>query len=211
MKGEIGTPYPPQPRLHNQSNVPNALWPSDNDWGIPTLHTRWQAQAVIVPVLKWGSYGRRRTMYGTWHFFTDDWRFEGLWSDPTPVRNTQPACAVEPNFSCHEQLPLAVGIYRIYQKRWISRYWQTQGILIFVDLFVADKFAKINLLGVPYGWTAYATRAKAADLKRLIERAEIAKKHAAGNPITLLVYAGGKGAGELCKEQGWVWIPDPRS
>jgi hypothetical protein len=41
-------------RLFTAQDIPNALWPSDNEWGIPLLRPDLQADALDVPVLVWG-------------------------------------------------------------------------------------------------------------------------------------------------------------
>lgn len=39
----------------------------------------------------------------------------------------------------------------IYKKRFLARAMQEKGIGVFVDLNVAPKFYKLNLMGVPKG------------------------------------------------------------
>lgn len=147
-------------------------------------------------------------MDGTWHFYTDDYRFTALLNDPSPVVETGCVTAVEPNFSIHQQTPVAVGLFRIYQKRWIARYWQSKGIRIFVDLNVAPKFLDLNLLGVPEGWRAYATRGYNAKVGHTIEEHEAACQRAGTESVLFVVYGGGEDVQQLCADRGFIWIPE---
>src|SRR3990172_695710 len=110
------------------------IWPSTNEYGIPDLDIDQQAREIITPFTIWGSVPRGTAMPGTWGFYTEDYRFTALWSDPRPVVRSGCKVAIEPNFSCFEDMPLAVGLWRIYQKRWLARYWQIKGIRIVADL-----------------------------------------------------------------------------
>jgi hypothetical protein len=188
------------------ADVPDALFATDNEWGVPTLDLAMQAQAVDMPVTAWGSIPRTSRMAGTWHFYVDDYRFEALWADPSPVVNSRCVNAVEPNCSTNPDMPRAVALWGVFRKRWIARWWQSHGVRVFVDLNVEPEFAALNLLGVPRGWTAYATRW----LDRygegdVVDQHARAREHAGGD--VLFVVIGGRGAAEeACQRNGWVWI-----
>lgn len=80
-----GAQEPDQPEL-SRWDVPDAVFASDNDLGIPLLDANLQAAAVVAPVQPWGmgAGARTRKNAGTWHFYTDDYRFDALWRDPSP-------------------------------------------------------------------------------------------------------------------------------
>lgn len=191
-----------------RGDVPDALFPTDNEWQIPLLDIKRQADAVDLPVVTWGSIARTSRIKGTWHFYTDDDRYIELWVDPSPVPNTGCVNCVEPNFSVYDQMPRAVGLYRIYQKRWIARYWQSLGIRVFVDLNVSAPFADLNLLGVPEGWRAYATRGYTDQLGALDREHGLAVERAGSDDVLFLVYGGGKAVIDLCGRRGWVHIEE---
>jgi hypothetical protein len=195
----------------DRHDIPDALWATDNAWGVPLLDMHWQANAVDLPVEAWGSKGsRNRRQEGTYHFYTEDYRFTALWADPSPVVNSGCINVVEPNFSCYRDMPPAVALYRIYQKRWLARYWQSMGIRVFVDLNVAEPHAALNLLGVPQGWRAWATRGYVERMDATEREYELACERAGTDDILFMCYGGGKAVRELCQRRGWVHVIEQR-
>lgn len=187
--------------------VPDALWPSDNRFGIPSLSLERQGDAVELPVEIWGAK-RRGTNCGTLLFYTEDYRFRALWENPIKITETGAVCFVEPNFSVYQNFPLAIALYRTYQKRWMARYWQSLGVRCFVDLNVNPNYYEVNLLGVPKGWRAWATRGYTDRLEYTEQELVIAREHAETNDILFLVYGGGKKVMEWCENNGAVWISE---
>jgi hypothetical protein len=189
--------------------APDAVWPSDNEWGIPLLDLNRQALSFDQPWAIWGAAGRKARMAGTWLFYTEDYRYEALWTDPTPVLATDCVAAVEPNFSCYENMPPAVALWQIYRKRWIARWWQSQGVRIFADLNVATNHYALNQLGIPAGWRAFATRGYTARLDATHLEYEQACR-IAGEGVTplFLVYGGGRAVKEECQRMGWLWLQE---
>jgi len=189
------------------SGVPDALWPTNNDLGVPLLDINMQADAFDQPWAIWGTVKRRTTMSGTWLFYTEDYRYEALWKNPAAVIETKCVTAVEPNFSCYDNMPYAVALWQVYRKRWMARYWQSQGIRIFADLNVAANYAEMNLIGIPLGWKAFATRGYQDRLDATHDEYTIACK-IAGNNITplFIVYGGGKIVRTECQNNGWLHV-----
>jgi hypothetical protein len=190
--------------------VPDALWPSDNIWDVPALPLECQADALDLPVWGWGSRGRRSWQGGTVHFYTADERFNALWRNPAPVVNAGVVSAVEPNFSIFVQMPRAVALHQVYRKRWLSRWWAGHGIRIFVDLNVPPEHQDLNLLGVPHGWRAWATRGCTARLDEMLFEHDIACQRAGTSAILFLVVGGGRQVRELCMTRCWAWIAEQR-
>jgi hypothetical protein len=204
----IGLPDFDEPIPLSRFDVPDALFPTDNDYGIPVLDLNLQGDAVDLPVEIWGEQARSKRMNGTYLFYTADDKFEALWSDPTPVINSGCVNAGEPNFTCGHQMPKAVALYHIYRKRWIARYWQAFGKRIFVDLNVPDPHFEVNWLGVPVGWKAYCTRGYAAQIEGICEEYDAACEHAQTSSIVFVVYGGGKTVKEAAKKNNWVWFDE---
>jgi hypothetical protein len=118
---------------------------------------------------------------------------------------------VEPNYSIYKDFPPAVAIYRTYQKRWLARYWQSQGVRVFVDLNVNPDYYDINFLGVPDGWRAFATRGYGDRLHYTELELQKAKEKAAGESVLFLVYGGGKKVKAGCEAHavdGVVWVSE---
>ena len=195
--------------LVRRSDVPDALFPTDNDLGIPVLDRRYEASFVELPVVTWGAIKRNQVMPGTYHFYTQDYRFEALWGDPTPLINSQCVAAVEPNFTTSAQMAPAMAIYQTYRKRWIARFWQAHGLRIFVDLNVSPDYYDLNLQGVPAGWRAYMTRGYADRLWCLEAELALATERAGSSDIVFAVYGGGETVREWCQGKPMVtYIPE---
>lgn len=183
---------------------------SSNDWGIPDLDLRFQSSGVHLPFVKWGEISYKKVMNGTWHFYVDDPKFDRIASDPTPALRSMPTDLVELNFSTSEFLPPpALAIGDIFFKRWVSRFWQSKGFNVIVDLNVHPRFRKMNLIGVPEGWKAYATRGS-GELEFVMGDWQTACDHAGcdESDIIFIVYGGGKQIRETAQSKGWHWIPE---
>jgi hypothetical protein len=189
-------------------DVPDALWATDNEFGIPLLDINMQADAADAPIAKWGYYGRNKRV-GTYHFYTEDYKFEALWKDPSVLLNSGAVNVVEPNYSTNPQMPIAIVLYNIYRKRWIARWLQSKGVRIFVDLNVEPEFVEQNLIGIPKGWTAFFTRSiESFGLDALDEHYRQACEIANGKTPLFIVYGGGIGTRKYCMERGWLWVPE---
>lgn len=181
------------------------------EWGIPILDLAMQATEIVRPARKWGTTSRSARMEGTYFFYANDYIWHRLAFDPGQLPRTGCRCAVEPNFSTHEDLPRAKVLHDIQQKRWIARQWQKAGVRIFVDLNVEPCFRDLALLGVPYGWRAYATRKhRDVRLSELEADWRMAVKHADTEDVLFAVFGGGQRVKKMCGDRGWEWCPEHR-
>lgn len=188
--------------------IPDSLFPSDNDFEVPSLRLDMQAQSCEIPFVCFGEQKRTYQMNGTGtlHFYTDDYRFTSIYEHPERILNHNPANIVEPNFSLFNETPIAFGLQSIYKKRTIARQVQEQGIRIFVDLNVANKFYAFNLLGVPRGWSSFCTRGYEDRINALYFEHALANRIADGNNLTFVVYGGGEKIKQWCKENNAVYV-----
>jgi Domain of unknown function (DUF4417) len=195
----------------------DSLWPSADAWDTPALLAEMQADQIPAPVMTWGIQAAGRRMAGTWHCYTHDKKFEPLWRKPHRVLLSRPSAIVEPNFSTTDQTPFALALWNTYRKRWIGRYWQACGLKLFVDLNVDAALnapsealggRRMNLLGVPAGWKAYATRAHANRPENLLVEWEVAKSHAGVEGVLFLVIGGGQAVQQMAREKGWAWFAE---
>lgn len=191
--------------------VPDSLFETDNDWEIPKLRDDMQAQVCDIPFVRYGEQARTFQMNGcgTLHFYTDDYKFgDSLYEHPEKILRHNPRNIVEPNYSLFNETPAAFGLREIYKKRFIARSMQEKGIRVFVDLNVAQKWIKLNLLGVPSGWRAYATRGYSDRLQALELEYRIAEANAGlkGNKPLFVCYGGGQKCKAFCQEVGAVYV-----
>lgn len=183
------------------------LYPSDNDFEIPTLLLDCQPRnGLLLPCRPWGSCSRLKQGVSTWHFYVEDYRFKALWNCPQRILATGCKEIVEPNFSMSLTMPVAYGLQELYKKRWIARWLQEFGIGIWVDLKVSAKFREYNLLGVPDGYNAFATRCYDEGLDNLKAEFEIAQRVSGKETPNMVVYGGGRKAKDFCQAHGLLYL-----
>jgi hypothetical protein len=187
--------------------VDNAIFPSDNEYGIPMLDLTMQATEVIGPVCTWNSAGRMK-MVGTWLFYVDDYKFNRVWDDPSMVLASQCKVCAEVNYSNCSQDPLALILWNTYKKRWLSRLWQSRGVRILVDMCSNERWTKENLIGVPKGWRAFTSRGWNREVDNLQKQYEAACEIAGDRAPLFVVYGGGKLVKDICAAKGWLHIEE---
>ena len=189
--------------------IPSVSFAGDSDYDIPVLDKSLQPSLLPVPFLPWGCQSRNKFMFGTWHFYVEDHKFDSLWKNPGLVFPSQCLALVEPNWTITLPCPRAAVLYQVFRKRLMARYWQSQGLNVIVDLNVHLDYMDYNLIGVPTGWRAYACRGS-WDIEGLLTRWAIAKSHAGTDDILFIVYAGGKQVESLARIHGWCYFPTYR-
>jgi hypothetical protein len=187
--------------------VKDILYPSDNLYDIPCLRLDRQAGQLELPFVPYGT-GRKNRRVATLHFYVDDYRFNALWKNPAKIFDSNPAAAVECNYSLFDTTPLAFGLQFIYQKRWMARYWQENGIQVYVDLNVSSKFFEYNRMGVPEGWNAFATRGSLGGLNLLEAKFNQARIISGMDSPNLIVYGGGNEIHEFCCRHTLLYVHD---
>lgn len=184
------------------------LYPSDNEFEIPTLLLDNQPVHLELPFTPWGVEGRYKKGITTYHFYVDDYRFEQLYKNPILLLQSGCRAIVEPNNSIHNQTPIAYGIYQIYRKRYLARYLQECGLQVWVDLNVSYRFMDYNLLGVPDGYNAFFTRGVSGWQTHLDNCLDIAKRKSGCEHPNLYVYGGGKDIEEWCQKNGVRYLAE---
>lgn len=179
--------------------------------GIPELDLAMQATAPPSSWVKWGTMARSSPVPSGcgYHFYTSDDKFAGAWKRPEVLPASGVGAAVEVNYTTLAGTPLVWVLFDVYRKRWLARRWQSLGVRMFVDLNVAHRFQPYNLLGVPPGWSAYATRKHHGGTEAdQVQDFEAATERAGGNPVTFCVFGGGRKTRSLCERMGWHWIAE---
>ena len=206
------------------------VYPSNNEFDIPTLLTDnmpvhlelplnpWGAEAryklltdnmpvhLELPLNPWGAEARYKKGITTYHFYVDDYRFEQLFKDPIKLLESGCKAIVEPNCSIHDQTPMAHAIWQTYRKRYLCRYLQECGMQIWVDLNVSPHFEEINALGVPEGYNAFCTRGVTGWLNTTERHWEMAKRISGLDKPNMFVYGGGDDVAEWCKAHDLVYV-----
>lgn len=208
--GELGLPVDSAEESIVEAGDKHQAFPSETEYGIPLLDLSMQAESVTMPINIWGSVARSRKMYGTWLFYTDDYRFLGLMNNPDQLLGTGARVAGEMNFTIAMDTPRVCALYSIFKKRWCNRYWQSRGIKTLVDLFTTpDILGDMDLLGVPEGWGAYCTRGRDIDGAAGVEYDyERACRRAGKDPHLFVVYGGTESVRRLCEIRGWVFVKE---
>lgn len=195
-------------RTDNEITIPDMLFPTDNEFEVPTLNIDMQAKGCQIPFLCFGEQKRTYNMndQGVLHFYTDDYRFSAAYEHPEKILQHHPASIVEPNFSLYNETPISFGLQAIYKKRQIARIMQSRGIGVFVDLNVAQKWYQLNMLGVPRGWRAFATRGYSDRLNNLAFELSIARDWALGKTPLFVIYGGGNECRRFAQQNGCIYI-----
>lgn len=77
----------------------------------------------------------------TLHFFTYDWKFEKVYTDPAKEleKLRQYYCLLSPDFSIFTNMPLALQIESIFKNRWCGAYWQSKGLKVIPTVSWGDR------------------------------------------------------------------------
>ena len=184
------------------------VYPSNNEFDIPTLLTDNMPVHLELPMNPWGAEARYKKGITTYHFYVDDYRFEQLFKDPIKLLESGCRAIVEPNCSIHDQTPMAHAIWQTYRKRYLCRYLQECGMQIWVDLNVSPHFEEINALGVPEGYNAFCTRGVSGWLPTTERHWQMAKRISGLDKPNMFVYGGGDDVAEWCKAHDVVHVKE---
>ena len=184
------------------------LYPTDNEYQIPTLLADNQPVHVELPLAPWGAEGRYKKGITTYHFYVDDYRFEQLFKNPILLLQSGCRAVVEPNVSIHDQTPVAIALYQIYRKRYLARYLQECGLQVWADLNVSPHLERWNALGIPQGYNAFFTRGVSGWQPTLDRHLEMARRISECDHPNLVVYGGCKDIADWCMAKQVVHISE---
>lgn len=184
------------------------IYPSNNEFDIPTLLTDNMPVHLELPFTPWGAEARYKKGITTYHFYVEDYRFEQLFKDPIKLLQSGCRAIVEPNCSIHDQTPMAHAIWQTYRKRYLCRYLQECGMQIWVDLNVSPHFEEINALGVPDGYNAFCTRGVSGWLETTERHWHMAQRISGLEKPNMFVYGGGEDVAEWCREHSVVHVKE---
>ena len=184
------------------------VYPSNNEFDIPTLLMDNMPVHLELPLNPWGAEARYKKGITTYHFYVDDYRFEQLFRDPIKLLESGCRAIVEPNCSIHDQTPMAYAIWQTYRKRYLCRYLQECGLQIWVDLNVSPHFEEVNALGVPQGYNAFCTRGVSGWLPTTERHWQMAQRISGLEKPNMFVYGGGDDVAEWCKQHDVVHVKE---
>lgn len=184
------------------------IYPSNNEFDIPTLLSDNQPIHLELPFAPWGAEARYKKGITTYHFYVEDYRFEQLFKDPIKLLLSGCRAIVEPNCSIHDQTPMAYAIYQTYRKRYLCRYLQECGIQIWVDLNVSPHFEEVNVLGVPDGYNAFCTRGVTGWIETTERHWQMAQRISGLQHPNMFVYGGGDDVIDWCKSHDVVHVKE---
>ena len=184
------------------------LYPTDNEYQIPTLLADNQPVHVELPLAPWGAEGRYKKGITTYHFYVDDYRFEQLFKNPILLLQSGCRAVVEPNVSIHDQTPVAIALWQIYRKRYLARYLQECGLQVWADLNVSPHLERWNALGIPQGYNAFFTRGVSGWQPTLDRHLEMARRISECDHPNLVVYGGGNDIADWCMAKQVVHISE---
>ena len=66
------------------------------------------------------------------HFYLDDFRFNGTWSQPERYIDTLQGfeCVLTPDFSCYLEMLEPMQMWNVYRGRAVGRVWQERGLCV---------------------------------------------------------------------------------
>lgn len=182
------------------------LYPSNNEYQIPTLMLDAQPVHLELPFAPWGAEGRYKKGITTYHFYVDDYRFEALFKDPVKLLMSGCRAIVEPNCSIHDQTPVAYALFQIYKKRYLARYLQECGVQVWADLNVSPHYEEYNRLGIPDGYNAFFTRGVSGWLETTERHYEMARRISGMDRPNIIVYGGGSDVRSWCEKHDVVHV-----
>jgi hypothetical protein len=186
------------------------IFPSDNEYGIPTLRTdrlgtstptESYRKALHGPVatgrvLVWGTGAPEDWRKTVVAFYVDDTRFEQVWADAPAIGQRLLKQGVEefimPDFSTWTDDPRVVQMWNVYRNRWVARYWQELGLRVIPNLQYSDLDSlRYTLAGIPTEIPVAAVQIRSSWQREdaSVRRAVMAEVLKRVRVDTLLVYA----------------------
>jgi hypothetical protein len=164
------------------------IWPTDNHLEIPSLDLSMAAVGFTPPLQFWGARGQQVPQPGTYSFYCYDERHSNVLANPSKVFPSGPTACFEINVSLYDDTERWVAIGLLGKRRACSRAWAEGGVRVHVDLNVPARFQDINLLGIPKGWHAWATRGYVGRLDALEAEINVALEHGGPGSVVCVLY-----------------------
>ncbi len=135
---------------------------------------------------------------GTLGFFTEDYRFEYMWSYSADgvkeLLDGDWTAVVTPDFSSYDDMPMPEKLWSLYRSRWCGRYWQEMNIYIipciqYMQVGNADMTIPMSVETLPNPCPTIAVQTRSlTDFDGLIQILNYAVEHKGVEGI--LIYGG---------------------
>ncbi|MCL1988861.1 MAG: DUF4417 domain-containing protein [Firmicutes bacterium] len=139
-----------------------AVFPSENEWGIPHLlpqtanFSDFNLSADRQGGINWMSFHERKSTKNlvntAIHLFNDDYKISTVWEDPSRYISLfrKAKAVVTPDFSMYTDMPKALQMYNVYRRQWCGRYWQECGVNVIPSLSWAEgQIEPWTFAGIP--------------------------------------------------------------
>ena len=111
----------------------------DGKWEMPVIDS--VPYCIPSELVLFSEMGKAKNREAWVHFYTDDRRFNSLWTSPTKhlsqLRKFEGV--ISPDFSVYVDMPLAMQIYKVYQNRAIACWLSSQGIKVIPNVRWGDE------------------------------------------------------------------------
>ena len=123
-------------------NLGHAMYEGVGEYGFPESR-----QVIDIPNIdEWISFNfvkprlRNKSKTGV-HFYITDQQFERVWNFPDRygVALSEFGAVVGTDFSVYTDFPPAMAIYNTYRNRWLTRYWQDNGVYVIPNVRFGTK------------------------------------------------------------------------
>lgn len=122
----------------NYENVNKALFPIENEFGIPQIEP---TQMTCNNFIGFNEAKSSKKKDCGIHFFLDDYQFNRCWNNPDRYIEVLKrfCCVLSPDFSLFTDFPKALQVYNHYRKHWLGAYWQMHGIDVIPTICWSDE------------------------------------------------------------------------
>lgn len=125
-------------------------FPSNNRWGIPTVHDETSITLGRLHCQKWIACSntckhednptRRRCAV---HHFVGDEHLPNVYANPERAleKYRQYSLVLTPDYSLYREMPQAIQVESVFRSRWMGAYWQSKGLRVIPSVSWSDVFS----------------------------------------------------------------------
>lgn len=117
------------------------LFETENEYGFPEVSSSSGFSASELIPFNLCKHRIKRDKSKAVHFFIDDYKFEQIWTCPKRYIDLflWYGSIISPTFSVWSNQPYALNLFNMYRSRYITRYYQSFGVNVLVDVRWSDE------------------------------------------------------------------------